>query len=463
MQYVIEHSNAGVAVHDKELNYVYVSKKYLDQYDIHDDIIGKHHYDVFPDLPQKWREVHQKTLQGEVFKNDRDLFIRSDGSRLWTRWETRPWYDVNQEIAGIIVYTEVINDLVKTEQQREFILTHDQLTGVYTRKFLDEQMKEIDQEQNLPISLIQFDINGLIMINEAYGNEYGDEYIKLVSKILTETFEEGVIARVGGDQFVVLLKETTNEIAENLAKEAVKKVKSTSIKDIQLSVAYGIATKYEDEDININELFAISEKYMYSNKIFDSQSYRNNSIKAMIKAYHEKNPREEEHSNRVSVLCEQFGKTLGFNEDDINKLKTISYLHDIGKIAIDEAILNKPGKLTSEEWEIINKHPEIGARIVSSSDEYAVIADDILSHHERWDGKGYPRGIAGKDIPLRARIIAIIDSYDAMTSDRPYRKAMSKQEAIEEIIQCSGTQFDPELVDVFINKVVGNEDTNGGA
>ena len=228
---------------------------------------------------------------------------------------------------------------------------------------------------------------------------------------------------------------------------------NTHYQGVNLSVSFGIAIKsnyYED----INELFKSSEKEMYSNKIFASQSFRNKTIQSIMRAYHEKNPREEEHSNRVSELCVKFGQVISMSNEDLNRLKAISYLHDIGKIAIDEAILNKPGKLTEEEWSIIKKHPEIGARIISTSEEYSVIADDILSHHERFDGKGYPRGLSGKDIPLRARMIAIIDSYDAMTSDRPYRKAMRHEEVIAELKRCSGAQFDSELIDIFIDKVL---------
>ncbi|MFA6692517.1 MAG: HD domain-containing phosphohydrolase, partial [Acholeplasmataceae bacterium] len=133
-----------------------------------------------------------------------------------------------------------------------------------------------------------------------------------------------------------------------------------------------------------------------------------------------------------------------------NMLKAISVLHDIGKIAIDDQILNKPGKLNNEEWENIKRHPEIGYRILSSSPEYIQIAEDILYHHERYDGKGYPRGLKGEEIPIRARIITIADSFDAMISDRPYRKALSKQEALNEIKKCAGTQFDPKIAELFI-------------
>ena len=136
--------------------------------------------------------------------------------------------------------------------------------------------------------------------------------------------------------------------------------------------------------------------------------------------------------------------------NELNMLKAISVLHDIGKIAIDDQILNKPGKLNNEEWENIKRHPEIGYRILSSSPEYIQIAEDILYHHERYDGKGYPRGLKGEEIPIRARIITIADSFDAMISDRPYRKALSKQEALNEIKKCAGTQFDPKIAELFI-------------
>lgn len=136
--------------------------------------------------------------------------------------------------------------------------------------------------------------------------------------------------------------------------------------------------------------------------------------------------------------------------EEISLLKAISNLHDIGKIAIDDAILNKPGKLDEREWEQIKRHPEIGYRILSTSPEYAEIAQDILSHHERYDGKGYPRGLKESNIPIRARIITIADSYDAMVSERPYRKPLTHQQAIDEIKRNLGTQFDPHIGQVFI-------------
>lgn len=190
---------------------------------------------------------------------------------------------------------------------------------------------------------------------------------------------------------------------------------------------------------------------MYKQKLYEFDSHRSEFIKSILKSLHEKNPYVEEHSQRVSIICEEIGKKLGLRLHEINLLRLISQLHDIGKITIDEAILNKPGKLTDEEWSIIKRHPEIGYRIISTSPEYQEIAYDILSHHERYDGKGYPQGLKGDEIPLRARIVAIADAYDAMTSNRPYRKALTKDEAIHEIMKASGTQFDPALVEIFLD------------
>lgn len=160
------------------------------------------------------------------------------------------------------------------------------------------------------------------------------------------------------------------------------------------------------------------------------------------------------HSNRVSSICMAIAANMNFDNDDVNKIRIAGLVHDIGKIGIDEKILNKPGKLTEDERDQVNKHPEVGWRILSSANEFTELANFILDHHERWDGRGYPNGLAGEDIPLEARIIAVADSFDAMTSERSYRSGLSQEEAIAELMRCSGTQFDPQIVAIFVDKVI---------
>jgi HD-GYP domain-containing protein (c-di-GMP phosphodiesterase class II) len=174
-------------------------------------------------------------------------------------------------------------------------------------------------------------------------------------------------------------------------------------------------------------------------------------ITSLEKALEERNYETHEHMQRMRSLALKLGRKLQFSEDKLDELSLLSSLHDIGKIAISDSIILNPLKLTNEEHEIMKKHTEIGFRIANSNSELAVIAKGILSHHERWDGNGYPMGLEGKKIPITARIISIIDAYDAMTNDRTYRKAHSKEYAIKELLKYAGSQFDPVLVEPFIN------------
>lgn len=178
------------------------------------------------------------------------------------------------------------------------------------------------------------------------------------------------------------------------------------------------------------------------------------TIKVIISTLYEKNKREEQHSRRVSELCAAIGTAMDISAEEIAELRTGGLLHDIGKIALDETILNKPGKLDEAEWFEIKRHSETGYRILSSVNEFSQLADYILTHHERWDGNGYPNGLKGAEIPMQARIMALADAYDAMTSDRPYRQTLSEDMAIAEIKKNAGEQFDPVIARIFLEKVL---------
>lgn len=347
-----------------------------------------------------------------------------------------------------------ISDRKQMEDRLEYLSYHDQLTGLYNRRFFEDELARLDVERNLPLTIVMADVNGLKLVNDSFGHTAGDELLRKVAQVLKNGFRENdIIARLGGDEFIALLPYT----GIDEAKQIIADIKALALKEkagtVDISISFGFQTKTGKEE-KIQDILKKAEDHMYKDKLFEGPSMRGKTINTIISALHEKNKREEQHSHRVSNLCESMGRALGLSEDEIKELKTVGLLHDIGKIAIEENILNKPGKLTGEEWEEIKKHPEIGYRILRTVNEMSEMAEHVLAHHERFDGKGYPKGLKGEQIPLKSRIIAIADSYDAMVSERSYRSALSEEIAVKELKINAGSQFDPELTKVFIEKVL---------
>ena len=351
----------------------------------------------------------------------------------------------------------VVRDITKEKKYKEkieYMLFHDQLTGLYDRVSYGRCIKDLDKKANLPLTIIISDLNGLKLVNDAFGLKTGDKLLKNIANILKKNCPENSrIIRVGGDEFSIMLPKTTESKANNLIEQIKSDLSKVKVESLILSMSFGTCTKFTS-DQNIYEIHSNAEDKMNRMKLYESPSMRGKTISTIIKTLHEKNSREEQHSHRVSELCVKMGMVMGFSSDDIQELKTVGLLHDIGKIGIEESILNKPGKLTDEEMDQMKKHPEIGYRILSSVNDMAEMANYVLSHHERIDGKGYPRGLKGMEIPLQSRIIGIADTYDAMTSHRSYRQAMTDQEAIDELIRVAGTQHDAYLVEIFVNKVI---------
>ena len=304
--------------------------------------------------------------------------------------------------------------------------------------------------RQLPLSIILGSVNGLKLINRAFGRAEGNEILKEAADIIkTSCWKEDIISRVAGNEFAIILPNTSKKDAENICERIRKKFSETGHGAMQISFALGCATKQEVLQ-KIEAVYNEAEVKMQNNKLNEWKSIRSSIIKFLIKLLDERTHETEEHALRIKQLALNLGKRLGVSNDCLDEIALLAILHDIGKIAISDTILCKPDKLTDEEWVLMKEHCEIGYQIAISSYELSPLAEYILYHHENWDGSGYPTGKKSKEIPLVSRIIRVVDAYDAMTNDRPYHKAISKEQALVELRKCSGKQFDPEIVGTFI-------------
>lgn len=343
-----------------------------------------------------------------------------------------------------------ISERKLAEDQIRYLSYHDKLTGIYNRAYFEHKLQDLDKPDSMPLSMVMGDLNGLKLINDAFGHEAGDRLLQDVAKVFQACCPpEYIIARWGGDEFVVLMPNTSEDRASQICENIKKACITLEGLPVQTSVSLGVSTK-DSSDKSLEECAKEAEDRMYRTKMLENKSNRSSFISSLEKTLWVRSHETQAHTWRLRKLVGEIGQALSLPASEIQNLELLASLHDIGKIAIPNAILDKPGTLSEEEWELMKKHPEIGYRITLSSPELSSIAEAILAHHERWDGRGYPMGLRGTDIPLNARIVAIADAYDVMVSGRPYQKGKSKREALNEIRRCAGSQFDPYLAKLFI-------------
>jgi diguanylate cyclase (GGDEF)-like protein len=380
---------------------------------------------------------------------------------------------------------------LKDKMLRE--MNMDYLTGLYTHRYFQQTLKETihkAKESGAPISLMMLDLDRFKLINDTFGHTAGDEVLRQLAVILSTNSEENeVVARYGGEEFAILLPSTSLDKAEKSAKRLQELVakhdfkipvrngeEGTYLKSLAMTISIGIAC-YPDHCTDENSLLKAADRALYEakhsgrnciciyNPSLDLEQYNasllhsfvknpcNAAVETLAAAVDARDHFTKDHSSNVQKYSVMIGKWLNLNEEEVEILGKAAILHDIGKIGIPERILNKPTELDDAEMDIVRTHCTIGEAIVRNACDLKEVLPGIRSHHERFDGKGYPDGLAGKDIPLIARIIAVADTFDALTTDRPHRRAVSTTRALEILQQCSGSQLDPEIVEAFCQAI----------
>jgi diguanylate cyclase (GGDEF)-like protein/PAS domain S-box-containing protein len=414
------------------------------------------HYNLYQEdgvtpLPQEEIPLF-RALQGERVSNAEIVVAPKHNHPYDLVCSGQALTDETGTLIGAVVAMHDITERKQMEKKLKEMSLKDSLTGLYNRNFFEEEMKRLSDGRYNPLGVIVCDLDGLKFVNDTLGHKAGDQMLVNTAELLRQNFRSSdIIARIGGDEFTVLLTKTDPEVVELMLgrlRQSVQDYNKTKT-EIPLSLSMGHALG-AGETADMHAIFREADNRMYREKIQREGSARNAILQALLYSMQARDFDTEGHCDRLQDLAASLAYSLGSPQEFINDLSLLARFHDLGKVGIPDHILFKPGPLTEDEWQQMCQHCEIGHRIASSVPDLEPIADYILKHHEHFDGQGYPLGLSGEDIPLPCRILAISDAYDAMTSDRPYRKAMTREQAIDELQRCAGTQFDPDLVQRFI-------------
>lgn len=413
-----------------------IDKEFTKNCTIHDNIV----LDTKKPLHIEEKKLIENSNEYQVFETIKTPIISGSG-----------------DVLGLVGIVRDVTKQKKIEDKLRYLSYTDELTGLYNRSYFYETFPKLVEKNKLPIGIVSGDVNGLKIINDTLGHTEGDKLLKSISNILLEaSTSKDMVFRWGGDEFIVILPNSSDLECKSFIEKVNTLCNQDINKNFKLSIAQGYSLFREGDDIDY--VLSDSENKAYREKVSNSKSIRTSILDTLTRNLQLKNIETKEHTDRVYNYCYKLGKYLNLDEEIIKQLLLVAQFHDIGKIGVPENILLKQGKLNEEEYEIMKTHSEKGYRLTLLLPELSHISRGILTHHERWDGKGYPLGLKGEDIPLVARIISVVDAYDAMTHNNIYKKAKVKKEAINELKKCAGSQFDPNIVKAFCtiieNKII---------
>jgi len=385
--------------------------------------------------------------------NSFDIEVRCKNNRIKTLNISTNMIDAIGEEIEIVAVD--VSEKKKDEQKIRYLSYHDKLTNVFNRAYFDELIESYDDEKRYPFSIIIGDINGLKDLNDHYGHKKGDTLLKHMADICVKSCRDSdYVCRIGGDEFAIVCPETDEYGAASIC-ERIRHLCGSSYVDYigYPSIALGHATK-ESDVTSIDEIFKNADNNMYRNKMTYSESSSGMFLKALQLTLEKSGHESKEHLDRVKHYALALGNTISLNQSEMDDLSVVADLHDIGKIGVPDGILNKKDTLTDEEYEVVKGHAYFGYSMLKATPSTIRIAEYILYHHEWYNGKGYPDGLIGDKIPKISRIIQIADAFAVMTGGTVYREALEKQKAINALRENSGTQFDPELVETFIEVIM---------
>ena len=417
------------------------------------EIIGKSINIIIPDAIYNSKVAIKEIISFKKIQNIKKSIsstgLRKDGREIKVEISISFWKSNKS-----IFYTLIISDITvqkKKEEKLRYKSFHDTLTGLYNRAYFEEELKRLDTSRQLPLSMLVGDINGLKLINDAFGYKEGDSILKGMADILKKSCRaDDIIARWGGDEFVIMLPNTCEDVVSKIISRIRRKCEKFNYKNIPLNISLGFSTKVKINQ-EISDITREAESRMKEEKLFESKKIATSIIKYLKKSLWESDSEAKSEAERIKIMAIKLAKAAKLPRSEIDNLILLSTFKDIGEIAIKRSLLESEKEFGEEDWMIMKRHPEIGYRIAKFSAQLTSIAEAILAHHENWDGSGYPHKLIGTSTPQISRIIAIVDAYNAMIYGRQYKKAINKEEAVEELKRCSGKQFDPKLVNIFID------------
>lgn len=419
-----------------------------------DEVVGQHYSLIYAaksvdGLPLDNLVHRVLNTEPKQLTREKVILTTKTGEEVIITDKLHPILDSENRIEGVLW---CFRDLSKDEINHEHIQQlsfKDGLTGLYNRTYYKEILPSLVQEENLPLSIMVGDLDGLKLTNDIFGHAIGDELIKLVGDTLKETCRpQDLLFRWGGDEFIVILPRTTYEETVELRETLYEKLLNRKVGLINPHLPLGIATR-TDVDEELGFTLQQADEEMYWLKTVGSDVFQQKTLGRIQEELFARSANEKEHAEQVSALAVEFGEYLGLPEPELRKLRIAGYLHDIGKVALDPELLHKPFPLESKDQHEMQRHPLVGFRLLNFFDETVDLADAVLAHHERWDGKGYPKGLKGYEIPLLGRILAIIETYDRVLH-YPYKRSYTEEEAQEVIVDGADGKFDPSLVKAFI-------------